>query len=71
MRKNKTNKKEENDTNRIVSENLKNVIIFPCLLLIPKVLHEEEFLHYLKETKERAADTDSRNLFKRDQDEEV
>jgi hypothetical protein len=51
---------KENNTERAITENIENVTIFPCLLVIPKVLDDEEFLHYLKETKKRSTDSDSK-----------
>jgi len=55
---------KENDNERAISENIDNVTVFPCLLVIPKVLDDEEFLHYLKETKKRS--TKFKKSFDRD-----
>jgi len=55
---------KENDTEEAISENIDNVTVFPCLLVIPKVLDDEEFLHYLKETKKRSKN--SKKSFDRD-----
>lgn len=66
MKKFGPDKEKENDTEEAISENIDNVTIFPCLLVIPKVLDDEEFLHYLKETKKRSTDSKSKKSFDRD-----
>jgi len=38
----------EKNENKILAEDISDVMIFPCLLVIPKLLSKEEFLTLLE-----------------------
>ena len=39
---------ENENKNEIVAEDISDVVIFPCLLIIPKLLSKDEFLTLLE-----------------------